>query len=342
MEFNSPNTKLIKSICDNWLKLKKENITRPDLPQLSFGELELHATLFMSYVEILKGVQWDLVPNSVSDQIVSHFKNTANAVNAIASFQPFSDTGNQSIHTTKQQYSANFQGNLSSLHNGISQLVLFWQMQDGQISRLSTALINALNEVDVFKTNASLAIEAMAKQGQESIKKLQQECNGIRAAFLEQETIKQATAHLEANIASAKRATKIYSFIIAIIVITIAVIAGLIAPGIPDKFADVKPSNYLALMTLALAGLWPLRIAIKLLMSNVHLKIDSTERLVLLRTYLSMMANERLISSADRGAIFGAVFRTPATGIVADDYSPPVPAAIVSRFLESETPTGRP
>ena len=66
---------------------------------------------------------------------------------------------------------------------------------------------------------------------------------------------------------------------------------------------------------------WPLRIMAKLLVSNIHLTTQCSERATIVETYLALLAKDGDIEPAERKLMLAAIFSPMADGIVRDDGS---------------------
>jgi hypothetical protein len=92
----------------------------------------------------------------------------------------------------------------------------------------------------------------------------------------------------------------------------------------------------LAIATLATTAtlvIWPIRILAKMLLSNVHLATDASERSILTRTYLALIRKDDKMEEADRQLILKVLFRPTSTGIVKDDGAPSGISEIAARTL---------
>ena len=88
---------------------------------------------------------------------------------------------------------------------------------------------------------------------------------------------------------------------------------------------NVPPESW-RLGMLVLIGLftvWGVRLIVRMFLSHLHLTTDAAERVVMVRTYLSLLEGEHLASSEDRQLILQALFRPASDGIVKDEGLPP-------------------
>ena len=70
-------------------------------------------------------------------------------------------------------------------------------------------------------------------------------------------------------------------------------------------------------------ALWFIKTFIRITLSHIHLSMDASERSVMIESFLSM-SKEHSITRDQRTALFTAIFRPTANGLVGDE-SPPVP-----------------
>ena len=83
-------------------------------------------------------------------------------------------------------------------------------------------------------------------------------------------------------------------------------------------------------------ALWGARLIVRMFLSHLHLLTDAAERVVMVKTYLSLLEGDRLASKEDRQLILNALFRPAADGIVKDEGIPPS----MLEFLTRQGKTG--
>ena len=94
------------------------------------------------------------------------------------------------------------------------------------------------------------------------------------------------------------------------------------SPQIPQTSS--KP-EYWVLSILALStliGIWFIRIIVRVLLSNIHLYSDASERVTMLTTYLALIQEGKGICEDDRQLILMALFRPSSSGLIKDDALP--------------------
>lgn len=82
-------------------------------------------------------------------------------------------------------------------------------------------------------------------------------------------------------------------------------------------------------------ALWAARLIVRMFLSHLHLLTDAAERVVMVKTYLSLLEGDRLASKEDRQLILNALFRPAADGIVKDEGIPPSMLEFLTRQSKS-------
>ena len=77
------------------------------------------------------------------------------------------------------------------------------------------------------------------------------------------------------------------------------------------------------LVLIGLFTVWGVRLFVRMFLSHLHLTTDAAERVVMVRTYLSLLEGDRLSNKEDRQLILQALFRPASDGIVKDEGLPP-------------------
>lgn len=89
--------------------------------------------------------------------------------------------------------------------------------------------------------------------------------------------------------------------------------------------------RFAVLVLVGLFAVWGVRLLVRMFLSHLHLSTDAAERVVMVRTYLSLLEGERLASSEDRQLILQALFRPASDGIVKDEGLPPSMVEFLTR-----------
>ncbi len=77
------------------------------------------------------------------------------------------------------------------------------------------------------------------------------------------------------------------------------------------------------LVLIGLFTIWGVRLVVRMFLSHIHLATDAAERVVMVKTYLSLIEGDRVKSVEDRQLILQALFRPASDGIVKDEGIPP-------------------
>lgn len=85
------------------------------------------------------------------------------------------------------------------------------------------------------------------------------------------------------------------------------------------------------LVLIGLFAVWGVRLVVRMFLSHLHLATDAAERVVMARTYLSLLEGDRLASKEDRQLILQALFRPTSDGIVKDEGIPPSALEFLTR-----------
>jgi hypothetical protein len=87
--------------------------------------------------------------------------------------------------------------------------------------------------------------------------------------------------------------------------------------------------------SLVVFTIWAIRIIVRVFMSQLHLSTDASERVVMVKTYLSLIEGKASLAEEDRKIILNALFRTTSDRIIKDDGLP-------NPVMDFATKTGRP
>jgi Family of unknown function (DUF6161) len=115
------------------------------------------------------------------------------------------------------------------------------------------------------------------------------------------------------------------------------VFVGCVYSWVAGKILGELKSDHLLYAALALlastAALWLVRVVLKILLSERHLRNNAEEKAMMIQTYLAMTKVGEA-SKEDRQIVLAAIFNTSADGIVKDDGAPDTSmAAILSKYF---------
>lgn len=194
------------------------------------------------------------------------------------------------------------------------------------------------------------------EQQEELFNKSKTELQAIENAFSVGFGLEAPVTYWTSKVNLQKKLAKNYGIAFGIL---LAVVIGLMAWLIWSFNDELKSKDtaYWALAIILSTGallIWPLRILSKNLMSNLHLSSDAEERVVMLKTYLSLLRSSNLsveqstsgdgkeitpdemtrIKNEHIQVILDSLFRSSQTGIVRDDGAPPSVMTAISKMFD--------
>lgn len=107
----------------------------------------------------------------------------------------------------------------------------------------------------------------------------------------------------------------------ALLAITIGRVASWVLQNLtPDGKPEVWRVSVLVLI--GVLGVWATRLLVRMFLSNIHLATDAAERVVMVKTYLSLLEDDKVLSDEDRKLVLQSLFRPASDGIVKDEGLP--------------------
>jgi len=153
-----------------------------------------------------------------------------------------------------------------------------------------------------------------------------QEMENLRKTFREEIALRAPATYWEDKRKEHERMSKVTG---ALSFGGIAAAAGVLAWLIHDLLRTAAPNTApetwrVAMLVLTgLFAVWGVRLVVRMFLSHLHLATDAAERVVMARTYLSLLEGDRLASKEDRQLILQALFRPTSDGLVKDEGIPP-------------------
>lgn len=162
----------------------------------------------------------------------------------------------------------------------------------------------------------------------EQMEHARKELDGINAFYKEHLALEAPVVHWKEQHRTRKVAARWFTvaFIVVLVFGVLAIslmVDRFVLPRLTGSSASEDRLWVITLLLLAAGAFtWPLRMLSKMIMSNVHLSADAEERAVLAKVYLSLLAEEKYdLKPDERKIVLATLFRSGATGIVADDGS---------------------
>ncbi|NCB48903.1 MAG: hypothetical protein EOM55_04765 [Clostridia bacterium] len=98
---------------------------------------------------------------------------------------------------------------------------------------------------------------------------------------------------------------------------------------------SLEAKNYYPLLqfgTLAVIGLWLMRILVKIFYSKLHLAEEAKEKEMFIKTYLALLRDSKGVKEEDRHLILQSIFSPSKNGIIQDDG---VPANFIENIIKA-------
>jgi len=162
-----------------------------------------------------------------------------------------------------------------------------------------------------------------------TIEDSEKELKGIAKTYDEKLALQAAVGYWKTKAISHAKAAKILSWATAIVGIVVMCLLSLetyFVIGPLQKISEIIIWKGGMVILTAVLGVWAIRILVRLLLSNFHLKAEAVERRTMLLTYLALLRRGQGPSENQREVILQILFRPSSTGIIKDDALPPIAA----------------
>ncbi len=176
--------------------------------------------------------------------------------------------------------------------------------------------------------------EQQAKELSDAIRAHKETMEGIKSAFRESMKLRAPVDYWSTK-AENHRSRAVY-FSVRVTALLFVSFLGLpfafwfVLGNVPVGSAP-SPWQLGALLSLSLFLVWPTRILIRNYLSHVHLQADAQERVVMVKTYLSLTEDGKIESDEDRQIILHALFRPASDGLIKDEGVPLSLAELITR-----------
>lgn len=134
----------------------------------------------------------------------------------------------------------------------------------------------------------------------------------LQQVFREQMTLRAPVEYWEGRQSHHETRTKVlgrWSFgAMTVLTLILGVIAWWVLHNLS---ADGKPEVWRAsvLVLVGVLGVWATRLLVRMFLSHIHLATDAAERVVMVKTYLSLMEGDNVLNDEDRKLVLQSIFR---------------------------------
>lgn len=153
----------------------------------------------------------------------------------------------------------------------------------------------------------------------------QKKMDGIESAFREAMALRAPVEYWERKAEDHKTRAGFFSKCVAgLLVLSPLVLLFAIWLVLRNLTSTQMPSPWQigALLSFGLFLVWSTRIVVRNYLSQVHLHADAQERVVMVKTYLSLTEDKKIESAEDRQIILHALFRPASDGLIKDEGVP--------------------
>ena len=191
---------------------------------------------------------------------------------------------------------------------------------------------------DSQATNFSTAQDQRESDFQKLVAEHKDEMEKLRKTFREEIALRAPAEYWEAKRVGHQLMTRIFGGISFGSIAASAIVLGYFIHDLLGKTPQglVPESWKVAMLVLiGLFAVWGVRLLVRMFLSHLHLSTDAAERVVMVKTYLSLLEGDHLSGKEDRQLILQALFRPASDGIVKDEGLPPSAFEFLTRQSKS-------
>lgn len=183
------------------------------------------------------------------------------------------------------------------------------------------------------KTQFEQLVESSKAQFKGALKEAKDNLNVLQKTYDDKMALQAAVTYWKAKAESHKDLAKKFSIaaVVSFAIVGFGLYKTFTLIGGETKLSELELWKIGMVAIVATVGVWFLRVLVRLLLSNVHLHTDASERRTMMMTYLALLRRGQLPEGNERELILQALFRPSSTGIVKDDASPPFMAEWLKR-----------
>jgi hypothetical protein len=209
-----------------------------------------------------------------------------------------------------------------------------------QVESVQAHTSSLLADLRTQKSNFESEAADLKRSETDAVARLITECqskwNQLESYFREELALQAPTWYWREKSATHRRnATRMALLTVAVSVasaMSVYLLADWLLLGIKDlTIASLFPvAVFIAGMTFAI---WPIRVVLRIFLSQLHLATESVERRVMTLTYLTLQKKEA-VTNVDRQIILQAIFRASSDGMIRDDAAPITLVEAITRYLD--------
>jgi len=218
--------------------------------------------------------------------------------------------------------------------NRVHNVTLTISNQTESLLKNNSILVNKHLSVEKEKIDKALneTLNINEEKLKSGLEKNQEEIRNFIESFKEEITLKAPVVYwIENSKSHKKEAGKYFKILILSAPIMVAGLIFLIWHTFYSKnFVDWGRLGIL--LTLSTFIIWFIRIMTRLYLSHIHLESNSNERVVMAKTYLSLIKEGAAGNDAEKEIIIKSLFRPAATGIITNDGAPNTVIDLLSKI----------
>ena len=191
---------------------------------------------------------------------------------------------------------------------------------------------------DSQATNFSSAQDQRESDFQKLVAEHKDEMEKLRKTFREEIALRAPAEYWEAKRVGHQLMTRIFGGISFGSIAVSAIVLGYFIHDLLGQTPQGQVPESWKVAMLVLIGLftvWGIRLLVRMFLSHLHLSTDAAERVVMVKTYLSLLEGDHLSGNEDRQLILQALFRPASDGIVKDEGLPPSAFEFLTRQSKS-------
>ncbi len=199
--------------------------------------------------------------------------------------------------------------------------------QQDDLGRLAADQSTAQREAfDQLRQRAENDLALLAKRSEEQMKHSDEELRKIERTYDERLALQSSVRYWKTKATGHANTAQRLAWACGIVGVGVTIMLGVetyLIIGPLQKIIDLQVWKGAVLLLTAALGIWAVRILVRLLLSNLHLKSEAVERRTMLLTYLALLRDDDGPSKDQRELILQILFRPSATGIIKDEALPP-------------------